>query len=56
MKKILAALLAVLMIVPMLASIAFADFVVPEGTPIKNVANEEEIEIVDTNNQYISIG
>ena len=56
MKKILAALLAVLMIVPMLASIAFADFVVPEGTPIKNVANEAEIEIVDTNNQNISIG
>ena len=38
MKKFLAALLAVLMVLPMLASVAFADFQVPEGTPVKNVA------------------
>lgn len=56
MKKILAALLAVLMVVPMLASVAFADFEVPEGTPVKNVASEARVEVVDTNNDGIGVG
>ena len=56
MKKILAAILAVLMVVPMLVSIASAQLVVPEGTETKNVASEAKIEVVDTNNQNISIG
>lgn len=56
MKKFLAALLAVLMVLPMLASVAFADFQVPEGTPVKNVAGEAKVEVVDTNNMGIGIG
>ena len=56
MKKILAATLAVLMLLPMLASIALADIQIPEGVESKNVASEATVEVVDTNNMNISVG
>ena len=57
MKRILAVTMALLMLLPMFASIILAaDFVLPEGTEVSNVANKAELEVVDTNNMNISVG
>ena len=56
MKKILAVTLAVLMLLPMFASIALADFSLPENAEVSNVAPNASIEIKDTNSLGISIG
>lgn len=55
MKKILAVALSILMLLPMLSSIAFADFTLPEGTETVNVAKNATVSIIDTNQQNISI-
>ena len=56
MKKILAVVLTVLMLLPIVATIASAAIVVPEGTEVRNVAGEATVSVVDTNNLGISIG
>ena len=55
MKKILAVALSILMLLPLLSSIAFAEFVMPEGAETVNVAPESKVSIKDTNNSNISI-
>jgi len=55
MKKILAVALTVLMLLPMLASIAFAAFQIPEGTDILNVAPDASIKAVDTFGQGVVV-
>lgn len=57
MKKILAVTLAILMVLPMFASFAFAaDISIPEDAETSNVASEATIEVKDTNNLNISVG
>ena len=48
MKKILALALTVLMLLPMLASVAFATMTIPDGVEIVNVAGKSSIEVVDS--------
>lgn len=55
MKKILAVTLSVLMLLPMLAGIAFADFEIPEGAPVKNVAPTASAKVVDTFGQGVVV-
>ena len=55
MKKILAVALTVLMLLPMLATIAFATIEIPEGTDIKNVAGSASIKAIDTFNQGVVV-
>ena len=55
MKKILAVALTVLMLLPTLATIAFAAFDVPEGTEVVNVAGSASIKAVDTFNQGVVV-
>ena len=56
MKKILAVTLAVLMILPIFASFANAELVIPEGVESENIAGDASIEIIDTNGLSIDIG
>lgn len=56
MKKILAVTLAVLMLLPMFASLAFAEFEIPEGTPTENIAGKATISVEDTKGLNISVG
>ncbi|MBO4983341.1 MAG: hypothetical protein J6D23_04720 [Clostridia bacterium] len=55
MKKILAVALSVLMLLPMLSSIAFAEFTLPEGTETVNVAKDATVSVTDPNGQNPSI-
>lgn len=57
MKRILAVMLAVLMLMPTLASLVIADGIaLPDDTPTKNIAGEAEISIEDTNGMNVSVG
>ena len=55
MKKILALAMTVLMLLPMLASVAFAAMDIPDDVDILNVANKASIKIVDTEGNDIVI-
>lgn len=55
MKKFLAVALTVLMLLPTLATIAFAAFEVPEGTEEVNIAGSASIKVVDTFNQGVVV-
>jgi len=55
MKKILALALTVLMLLPMLASVAFAAMDIPEDVDIINVANKASIKAVDSFDQNVVV-
>ncbi len=56
MKKILAVALTVLMLLPIMASVALAAISIPEGTEIRNVAGEATVSVADPNNLGIDVG
>lgn len=57
MKKILAVTLAILMLLPMFASFAYAGGItIPEGTPVKNIAGDASISVEDTNGLGVTAG
>ncbi|MBE6673792.1 MAG: hypothetical protein E7596_01655 [Ruminococcaceae bacterium] len=56
MKKILAVTLAVLMLLPVFASLVNAEMTIPEGVKSENIASDAKIEIIDTNSLGIDVG
>ena len=55
MKKILALAMTVLMLLPMLASAAFAAITIPDGVEVVNVANKATVAAVDSFNQNVVV-
>ena len=56
MKKILAVALTVLMLLPVMATIALAAITIPEGTEVRNVAGNATVSVEDPNGLGIDVG